>query len=482
MRSIDIFVAGAKNLDEYRDALKILANELNVENKLKNKDVLVRICDYKDIGDNQKDYDDFITHNAAGLFAIIVDDFGVETQKELKLAAQRFVKSKRSMVKVFIKKSSDSDKMNIIYNFIKLILGDGHYGEEFNEITEFKTRARKYLKEYIRQAHREEKVNKKYIKVGVGVVAILIAVFGFMLNWFIPKDNILLFVGGGSARNVIESVYDLNLKNRENTMVIDMPSGNTWSVIMEDLLYEKSNDEKKIRYKPISMSASKATDSSFVINESLNAYQIGSIIEILVGYDDLVLYFDSEEAKKRGFKDRITKKQFSELLRECKNDSIWNLFTTRSNSGTLMTYCSLTDVKIESLNPMIYSDKVSLKEVCNVSKRNVNNPILLLGSEAYASLDIEKENVVRLKICEDEKLRSIVKKPIYLYFAAEMVSSKELKIDESIERFLREIAPISKTEGISLDSLLNKKINKGRVNRGLANTNVLININDLEDF
>ena len=130
------------------------------------------------------------------------------------------------------------------------------------------------------------------------------------------------------------------------------------------------------------------------------------------------------------------------------------------------------------------TDEKGYKDITDLytSTQNEDNTYSYSFTDLDGNILFEKENVVRLKICEDEKLRSIVKKPIYLYFAAEMVSSKELKIDESIERFLREIAPISKTEGISLDSLLNKKINKGRVNRGLANTNVLININDLEDF
>lgn len=479
MKSIDIFVAGAKNLDEYRDTLKILANELNVENKLKDKNVLVRMCDYKDIGDNQKDYDAFITHSAAGLFAIVVDDFGVETQKELKLAAQRFAKNKRSMVKVFIKKSADKEKMELIYNFIKLILGEGQYGEEFKDVTEFKSRAKKYLKDYIREAHRKEKSNNKLRKVGIAVASIIMAILGFLVSWIVPENSILLFVGGGSAKNMIEKSAGIVLKNRAETMVVDMPSGNTWPLIIEDLLYRKSKGD--LRYKLIAMSAAQATEADFVVDENENATQLGAVIEILVGYDDLVLYVDSIVAKERGFEQIITKKQLSELLKDCKNNN-WNVFATRKNSGTFMSYQALADFDIETLNTLIYSDKLKIKDVCRVSNKPVENPVILLGSQYYAASDIQEQNVVQLRIYANEQTREIVRKSIYLYFASEIISSDELRLDESVETFLRELAPKVSVDGKSLDSLLNVKIKDGKVKRGIANGRLLININELEDF
>lgn len=482
MKSIDIFVAGAKNLDEYRDALKILANELNVENKLKNKNVLVRMCDYKDIGDNQKDYDAFITHNAAGLFAIVVDDFGVETQKELKLAAQRFAKSKRSMVKVFIKKSADKEKMELIYSFIKLILGEGQYGEEFKDVTEFKSRAKKYLKNYIRDAHRTEKSNNKFLKIGVILAAVIIAIGGFLMNNLIPEDNILLVVGGGSAKNMLANEYEVDIKNRANTIDVDMPSGNTWILIAEDLLYGKDKDRNLIKYKPISLSASKATEKDLLI-EANKAYMIGSIIEVFLGYDDLVLYLDSSVANERGLKNVITKQQFTDLLKESR-DRNWNLFCTRPGSGTLKAYEELsnTNFKDLDLDTIVYHNRVNLKEVCRIENKKVDAPVMLMGSECYAPIDIDKYNLVPLKIYEDVQLNTVARKPTYLYFAAEVVSSDELMIDESVEEFLRELAPNSIKQGVALDSLLNRKIKDGKVKRGTASDEILININELEDF
>ena len=479
MKSIDIFIAGAKNLDEYRDALKILANELNVENKLKNKNVLLRMCDYKDIGDNQNDYDDFIKHNAAGLFAIIVDNFGTETQKEMKLAAQRFAKTKRSMVKVFIKRSDDIERMNVIYNFIKLILGEGQYGEEFNDVTEFKSRAKKYLKDYIRDAHKKEKLAQKIKKIGFSVLALIIALIGFLTSNFFPKEEILLMVGGGSAKNMIEKTGDISLKTRENTMVVGMPSGNTWPLIIEDLLYEKTKDD--VNYKLISMSATKADDSVFVFDKKHKMSQLGAIIEVLVGYDDLILYLDSTVAKERGLKDYITKDQFSKLLKDCKDRC--NIFATRENSGTFIEYEALTDVDIKSLAPMVYHDKVGLVDVCNVSGCDAKKPVMLLGSEFYASSDIKDQKVEGLRIYKDEHKKEIVKKPIYLYFALKVASPDELKIDKSIETFLREFASKSQgEEGKTLDSLLNVKVKDGRVKRGVANEKLRINIKDLKDY
>ena len=87
MKYIDIFVAGSKTVNEYRDILKIIASELNVENKLKGKKIIVRMCDYRDLGDNQKKYDNYIKR-VANVFFVVVDGlFGEVTKTEMTLAA-----------------------------------------------------------------------------------------------------------------------------------------------------------------------------------------------------------------------------------------------------------------------------------------------------------------------------------------------------------------------------------------------------------
>ena len=145
MKYIDIFVAGSKTVNEYRDILKIIASELNVENKLKGKKIIVRMCDYRDLGDNQKKYDNYIKR-VANVFFVVVDGlFGEVTKTEMTLAADKYGEERQSKIKVFVKGNKDDDENanKEIYKTINELLGDGQYGVDFPDQKDFKTKAKK---------------------------------------------------------------------------------------------------------------------------------------------------------------------------------------------------------------------------------------------------------------------------------------------------------------------------------------------------
>lgn len=72
--TITIFVSGAKRLKEHRMRLKVLANDLNGECRKRGYNIIVNIYSYMNLGDDQKEYDEFIKHKSDIVFFLIEGD------------------------------------------------------------------------------------------------------------------------------------------------------------------------------------------------------------------------------------------------------------------------------------------------------------------------------------------------------------------------------------------------------------------------
>lgn len=491
MKYIDIFVAGSKTVDKYRDILKVVAGELNVENKLKGKNIAVRMCDYRDLGDNQKDYNRFIISDANVLFVVVDGQLGVVTKEEMQLAAEKYGDNRQSQIKVFVKGKEDDDE-NVnkdIYNTIKDLLGDGKYGVDFMDKKDFKTKAKRYIKQYIDRANKKEKQESLMKKIFAAMITIVFLIGGFYLHSLMPKDPVLLLAGGGSANNMIEDEYDINLQSyAENSLYVNMPSGDSWTLIKEDLLH---NDNDSLNFKPISLSASEATTKDFLpsgYTENDFQNKKGNVISVEIGDENLVVYMSESIAKENGYTDTITQSQLVEIITKHKKDNSYLLFTTEQNSGTYMEYKKVIGVDLDSVERNPYGSQTNLRaEIINLKKEDKANKVVLLGSKYYQAI-IDKDLNMKGFVVVDDLTNEAVKKSIYLYFVAESNGGEDssiLNIPPQIVEFLRLIKKRAEENNMKLDALNLDKINSNnQVKKKLICKKLIIRLddNDLVDW
>ena len=79
MKTLSVFVAGAKNLQPLRLRLKAMANDLNNEYKRNGWDIAVNMVSYENFGDEQNIYNKFITEEADMILFLLEDRIGPKT-------------------------------------------------------------------------------------------------------------------------------------------------------------------------------------------------------------------------------------------------------------------------------------------------------------------------------------------------------------------------------------------------------------------
>ena len=89
MKTLSVFVAGAKNLQPLRLRLKAMANDLNNEYKRNGWDIAVNMVSYENFGDEQNIYNKFITEEADMILFLLEDRIGPKTEEEYRLTVER---------------------------------------------------------------------------------------------------------------------------------------------------------------------------------------------------------------------------------------------------------------------------------------------------------------------------------------------------------------------------------------------------------
>ena len=88
MKTINIFIAGAKELAPQRTKLKALLSDLN-HRLQRSSGIRLSVASYETYGNDQNDYDAFITNEADLLMLILQDRIGQKTEDEYLLAVDK---------------------------------------------------------------------------------------------------------------------------------------------------------------------------------------------------------------------------------------------------------------------------------------------------------------------------------------------------------------------------------------------------------
>ena len=456
-QTISIFVSGAKRLKEHRMMLKVLANDMNGELRKKGQDIIINMYSYMNLGDDQKEYDDFIEHRSDIVFFIIEDKLGEKTRDEFLLALEAYKKTGAPKIYIFLKEFNE--RTPEIEEIEKLVNNNySSYYIEYSNLDDLVAKVRKRLQQDIDEkldklnATPEKKVRKYKNWAIVSTLLLLLSLIGAGIYSLFNKsadDVVLLFAGGGSAlscmEHTCEAVGDLN--QYENSISISMPSSNAWSLVSSEVLHHHAikNDNVKMPFYPVCLSATPASESDFLhLTDRDQFLKMGSIISVHVGDDRLMVYVKKTlDHELINGKDSITAKDLCTLINVVLEKD-YNVFSTQAGSGTLLAYRNLlsplgVDISSESMGDNL--KWFSQTTPSNKIRRN-EQPYIILGSEFYTNDEVYQQGDCRGLVVVDDNNESI-KKSVYIYFAGYYHGEEgnSFWIPDEMVEFLKKINP-----------------------------------------
>ena len=442
MKFVNVFIAGAKDLATQRKNLKALIGDINHKNLEQGRTVYFNVSSYETFGDNQLEYDEYIKNKADLVIFVLKDRIGDKTKDEFVLAQQNFNEQGRPAIAVYLNKYENKTEDIMFIEGLMSSAGKYYFSYENDEDLNAQ------VKDYLLSKYNDEKKSIFEYKGKLRVFLCLFFAIAILLSlvflWVNRKPStILLIAGGGSARNYIEKYHDVRLESYSGSYYVHMPSGNAWLLLTEEVI----TPQEKVRYYPICISASAATENDFLkITSKEHFLKSGSVIALKLGYDTLAVCVkdDSFVREKIGYESikekEISLQCLSKLIIE--QDSI-NIFATSPGSGTRTTYERLFAKKGIDLDGLFVSQFSEYSDMPTINKNNL--PYILLESKCYTMKELEGDvrvgDALELKVYDEvEGRREYSCKPIYLYFMAYKETTKNVfSIPKQTIKFLEDL-------------------------------------------
>lgn len=465
MKNVSIFIAGSTVLQAQRINLKALAIDLNGE--FEKKGVQLQVFSYESFKDNQKAYNDFITARADLVLFIIDGKVGTKTRAEFDLAVQSYSAKGRPQILVFIHKL-DSLTADIAHfeGFVEAATGNYcvTYVDDADLVKQAEIRLRRFITSIttetaaINSFHKlppelsENPVSKPKRKkwpttwllalvILLGIIALAIGITSYNRN----DGQTLVIAGGGSAANHIMRKSGLNFAEYPNAFYMHLPSSAAWQLLTEEVISNPDFDKQP--YVPVCVSASIATDSSFLSNivDSATFIEDASVIAFDMGNDTLVVHIEPtpfmENCLAKEIKsNEITIERLAKIIKE-KRVSI-NILPTTPKSGTREKYHSL----LESYGVDLSSFDTCYTEISDIAHlTHDNKPYMVLGTAAYyptkLKTTLEEKKPVHLILVDS--IGNPIEKPVTLYCLANVIKphnrSEALHFSEVTKQFLRDL-------------------------------------------
>ena len=285
--TITIFVSGAKRLKEHRMRLKVLANDLNGECRKRGYNIIVNIYSYMNLGDDQKEYDEFIKHKSDIVFFLIEDTMGEKTRGEFLLASEAYKTEGVPKIYVFLKEFQETTpEITEIENLINS--NSNSYYVEYSNIEDLVSKVKIRLQEEI--AERMDKMNvsppkkmrkMKYWAVTSTLAFLMLLGYGLLKAYTTDNKVILLFAGGGSAVNCLKSKYEAigDVYTYKNSIAIGLPTKAAWALVSAEVLHHHALKGSRVQtpFYPVCLSAKKAQES-----DSLQLCDEDQFVEMII--------------------------------------------------------------------------------------------------------------------------------------------------------------------------------------------------------
>ena len=480
MKTINIFIAGAKELAPQRTKLKALLSDLN-HRLQRSSGIRLSVASYETYGNDQNDYDAFIANEADLLMLILQDRIGQKTEDEYLLAHKTKQEKGKPETVVFLQ-HIEEDTHEIAY--INGLLKKEKYYYTYVNDEELLMKAKDYVEAFVAatpvtppepQPAPKRKLPVKYILIGL-IVALVAAVACIGVFYYENQKSTLMVLGGGSAKNYLQQYHGVTLDGSTNPMYVHVPSESAWILLTEEVITPQS---EKIKYIPVCISASKAQKKDFldVVTEA-EFMEKGHIVEYkFQKRDTLVVYVeDSKEVDRFRTSNKISVDELMELLQQ----KTYNIYTTTPNSGTRRIYDSLLIAPDYALK----DDTTTLQYSENSDAEHIQSPYIMLGSKCYKPLvldeakqkegGVEKNRFNYLELQIYDENTSCFAKDIYLYFMAykefpNRTSGTDLYVPDATINFLKSLENVN---NIDIDLLEDNTIDK-------ANNSLIIELENI---
>lgn len=454
MKHINIFVAGAKNLTDYRQRLVLWANHNNYKYRQLKKLVQLNIYSFKEVGDDQDTYNKVITETSDIVLFIIEGQIGEKTKEELIKAKEGFNLNKHPLILVF---TNNANASSIAY--LEGAMGR-KYAIDFDSaddlVNKVNDRIEKYIEnieltvnedstQVIEEVVIPEKDNVSKVsnkKVKTLCITSLIAICMFFAGWFVSQlhhtpqgaisadsNPMLLIAGGGSVANYIEEQPGTaipKLADYPNGYFVHLPTKSAWKMLVEEVV--SLQDAR--RYYPICISATEARDEDLCSAQISQQMFLDSaiVISAKLGEDSLAVYIQ----KNSKFFDEnpecyLNKNISIDKLKKIILNKEMNIYSTSIESGTRAGYCKALNIENNQLGDYLAGQFSEYSPLSAVSVGN--KPYLLLGSKYYG-MNAVKNDAVRLTVQSDYV------KPMMVYFMAYRVSGDVYNVPQETIKFL----------------------------------------------
>lgn len=465
-RKIRIFIAGAKELKQERNCIKVLANDLS--SKYESRGIQIIAHSYEHFDDNQKSYNDYIEKEADIVIFILKGRIGARTEEEFLKATDSFRKENRPEIILFVHEYTNEELTSDIGRIQGLIagrLGD-KYHIDYSSLDDLRNKARERIERIIdKKEHSFQKSGsnspithkktfassifswgQKHKKLIFGILAgIVILLGGGILRLYQANNKpIVIFAGGGSVVNFIKDQTNDTIDLRSSDYIyMNLASGTSWSLLAEEANRYKNNEGQR-RLISICLSAD-AIDASFFNEKTKDSFTDARIVGYYLGSDPLVVYLSKDFPIKKYISNdsSISPVELAKIIKDS-DKGLFRLFTTSQTSGTLRLYqkCLPHDEDIK-LDDMLSSEKSYLfyqdsriDYINTLNRLNAKLPYAILGSRHYTVNDINKEGLCSQLYVKNDS--GLIAKPMFIYFVAS-INGSSLNIQKPIIDFLTSI-------------------------------------------
>ena len=264
-------------------------------------------------------------------------------------------------------------------------------------------------------------------------LAIVMGLVTLVAKDYIDSRPIIVFIGGGSAKNYINDIYMKNQKIEEypGSFYINVPSSNAWLALVEEIeRYDHSPDKKKKKPTAIICLSADAidADTAFMKKEiNKHVFKEKRIVGIELGADELIVY-------RKGLTEELKDSNTISVntLKSIINKDSVRKYTTKPESGTLKAYKRLiNDSNIISKLDSISNSNVFYGFFTEKKDFDFKGNYFILGSKYYKP-DVDSLDSMGINSTTNNK------KPICIYFATyQDDASKFYMINEPIRKFIR---------------------------------------------
>lgn len=458
MKQINIFMAGSKDLVAYRERLVLWANGKNYDYRRRGENIQINIYSFKEVGDNQDVYNKVISEESDIILFLVERTIGDKTKEELAKAKEGYGRAKRPKIWVFANLLEESAK-----NYLEGALVRD-FSIDFNSADNLVYEVNKRMDIYVKEMKMEDepischtgmlhniKFTSKMWCVIVSAIGMTCLFTGIGLGKYCYRMNLteesiekaenpmLLIAGGGSVANFIEEqpgTLISNLANYPNGYFVHFPTKSAWKMLVEEVI----SRQDMIRYYPICISATEATDKDFCSGLITTEMFVDKaiIVSCKLGEDSLAVYLpDTCAFIENNPKCKATKRISVGQLKKLIESKEMNVYSTSFESGTRAGYCHILGIENSKLDEYLAGQFSEHSPYCSISKNK--KAFLLLGSQYYQMNDVrDDENALRLTV--DTKYV----KPMMIYFMAyrfshDRFSKGTYEIPEEIIEFLQHL-------------------------------------------